>query len=64
MPTLLQIDDPQLASHWAMHPSTRPMPQMGGRERRALEHAPRHSGERIRYHTCYSINMGRASTQN
>jgi 5-methyltetrahydropteroyltriglutamate--homocysteine methyltransferase len=58
---ILQIDDPQLASHWTMHPE---MDLTQCRKwasasvellNRALRGIP---AERVRYHTCYSINMG------
>ncbi|MGC1888453.1 MAG: cobalamin-independent methionine synthase II family protein [Stellaceae bacterium] len=58
---VLQIDDPQLASHWAMHPGI----DLAECRRWAtgsvelLNYALRGiPAERVRYHTCYSINMG------
>jgi 5-methyltetrahydropteroyltriglutamate--homocysteine methyltransferase len=58
---VLQIDDPQLASHWAMHPEIdlAQCRKWAAASVELLNHAlggiP---AERIRYHTCYSINMG------
>ncbi len=58
---ILQIDDPQLASHWAMHPEIdlAQCRKWAGASVELLNHAltgiPE---ERVRYHTCYSINMG------
>jgi 5-methyltetrahydropteroyltriglutamate--homocysteine methyltransferase len=58
---ILQIDDPQLASHWAMHPE---LDLAQCRKwasasvellNRALRDIP---ADQVRYHTCYSINMG------
>jgi 5-methyltetrahydropteroyltriglutamate--homocysteine methyltransferase len=58
---VLQIDDPQLASHWAMHPEIDlgQCRKWAGASVELLNHAL--SGippERVRYHTCYSINIG------
>ena len=58
---VLQIDDPQLASHWAMHPELdlAECRNWASASVELLNHAL--AGlppERIRYHTCYSINMG------
>ena len=58
---VLQIDDPQLASHWAMHPEIdlADCRRWAGASVELLNHALRGiPAERIRYHTCYSINMG------
>ena len=58
---ILQIDDPQLASHWAMHPEI-DLPQCrkwASASVELLNHALRGiPADSIRYHTCYSINMG------
>jgi 5-methyltetrahydropteroyltriglutamate--homocysteine methyltransferase len=58
---VLQIDDPQLASHWAMHPDIDldQCRKWANASVELLNHAL--AGippERVRYHTCYSINMG------
>ena len=58
---ILQIDDPQLASHWAMHPELdlAQCRKWAGASVELLNHALRGiPAERVRYHTCYSINMG------
>jgi 5-methyltetrahydropteroyltriglutamate--homocysteine methyltransferase len=58
---VLQIDDPQLASHWAMHPELdlAECRKWASASVELLNHALRDiPAERIRYHTCYSINMG------
>jgi 5-methyltetrahydropteroyltriglutamate--homocysteine methyltransferase len=58
---LLQIDDPQLASHWVMHPELdlAQCRHWAGASVELLNHALRGiPTERVRYHTCYSINMG------
>jgi 5-methyltetrahydropteroyltriglutamate--homocysteine methyltransferase len=58
---VLQVDDPQLASHWAMHPELDldQCRKWAGASVEILNHALRGiAAERIRYHTCYSINMG------
>jgi 5-methyltetrahydropteroyltriglutamate--homocysteine methyltransferase len=58
---VLQIDDPQLASHWIMHPEIDVAEcRRWARDSVALlNHALRGIPEdRVRYHTCYSINMG------
>jgi 5-methyltetrahydropteroyltriglutamate--homocysteine methyltransferase len=58
---VLQIDDPQLASSWVMHPelSLEECRRRADRSVALLNHAlsgiPR---DRVRYHTCYSINIG------
>ena len=58
---VLQINDPQLASHWAMHPEI-DLPQCrkwASASVELLNHALRGiPADSIRYHTCYSINMG------
>ena len=58
---ILQIDDPQLASHWAMHPELdlAQCRKWASASVELLNHALRGiPAERVRYHTCYSINMG------
>jgi 5-methyltetrahydropteroyltriglutamate--homocysteine methyltransferase len=58
---ILQIDDPQLASHWAMHPEIdlAQCRKWASASVELLNHALRGiPAERVRYHTCYSINMG------
>ncbi len=58
---VLQIDDPQLASHWAMHPEIdlAQCRKWASASVELLNHALRGiPAERVRYHTCYSINMG------
>ena len=58
---VLQIDDPQLASHWAMHPELdlAQCRKWAGASVELLNHALRGiPADRVRYHTCYSINMG------
>jgi 5-methyltetrahydropteroyltriglutamate--homocysteine methyltransferase len=58
---VLQIDDPQLASHWAMHPEIdlAQCRKWAAASVELLNHALRGIPEdRVRYHTCYSINMG------
>ncbi|MGC2203347.1 MAG: epoxyalkane--coenzyme M transferase, partial [Stellaceae bacterium] len=58
---VLQVDDPQLASHWAMHPDIdlAECRKWASRSVELLNHALRDiPAERVRYHTCYSINMG------
>jgi 5-methyltetrahydropteroyltriglutamate--homocysteine methyltransferase len=58
---ILQIDDPQLASHWAMHPEIdlQQCRNWASASVELLNHALQGMPEdRIRYHTCYSINMG------
>jgi 5-methyltetrahydropteroyltriglutamate--homocysteine methyltransferase len=58
---VLQIDDPQLASHWAMNPGIdlAECRKWAGVSVELLNHALQGIPEdRIRYHTCYSINMG------
>jgi len=58
---ILQIDDPQLASHWAMHPEIdlAQCRKWASASVEVLNHALRGiPAERVRYHTCYSINMG------
>jgi 5-methyltetrahydropteroyltriglutamate--homocysteine methyltransferase len=58
---LVQIDDPQLVTHYVVNPSAsveqcRTWAQM---HVEALNHALRGiPREKIRYHTCYGINMG------
>ncbi len=58
---VLQVDDPQLASHWAMHPEIdlAECRRWASASVELLNHALRGiPAERVRYHTCYSINMG------
>jgi 5-methyltetrahydropteroyltriglutamate--homocysteine methyltransferase len=58
---VLQIDDPQLASHWAMHPdiSLEECRRWAAASVELLNHALAGIPEdRVRYHTCYSINIG------
>ncbi len=58
---VLQVDDPQLASHWAMHPDIdlAECRKWASASVELLNHALRDiPAERVRYHTCYSINMG------
>jgi 5-methyltetrahydropteroyltriglutamate--homocysteine methyltransferase len=58
---ILQIDDPQLASHWAMHPEIdlAQCRKWASASVELLNHALRGiPADSIRYHTCYSINMG------
>jgi 5-methyltetrahydropteroyltriglutamate--homocysteine methyltransferase len=58
---VLQIDDPQLASHWAMHPEIdlAQCRKWAAASVELLNHALRGiPADRVRYHTCYSINMG------
>ncbi|MBM3488585.1 MAG: cobalamin-independent methionine synthase II family protein [Alphaproteobacteria bacterium] len=58
---LLQVDDPLLATYYCMHPEADLAACRKWADQRveALNHALRGIPEdRIRYHTCYSINMG------
>jgi 5-methyltetrahydropteroyltriglutamate--homocysteine methyltransferase len=58
---LLQIDDPRLISYYALNPQASVADCRKWAELRieALNHALRAiPPEKIRYHTCYSINMG------
>jgi 5-methyltetrahydropteroyltriglutamate--homocysteine methyltransferase len=57
---LLQIDDPRFATYYAMSEVTLDECRKWAEQRvEALNHALRGIPEdRIRYHTCYSINMG------
>ncbi len=58
---VLQIDDPLLASYYVMHPeaSVEECRKWAAGRVEALNHALRGLPEdRIRYHTCYSINIG------
>ena len=58
---LLQIDDPALATYYLVHPeaSIEECRRWGNLQVEALNHALRGIPEdRIRYHTCYSINFG------
>jgi len=57
----LQIDDPRIVSHYAMMPdfTVARMRTWAGLRVEALNHALRGiPAERVRHHTCYSINMG------
>jgi 5-methyltetrahydropteroyltriglutamate--homocysteine methyltransferase len=58
---ILQIDDPLLSSYYVMHPevSLAGWRQWAATRVAALNHAIRGlPQDRIRYHTCYSINIG------
>jgi 5-methyltetrahydropteroyltriglutamate--homocysteine methyltransferase len=58
---LVQIDDPRLVSYYALHPGVTVSDCRKWAELRieALNHALRDiPPERVRFHTCYSINMG------
>jgi 5-methyltetrahydropteroyltriglutamate--homocysteine methyltransferase len=57
---LLQIDDPRFATYYAMSEVTLDENRHWAEQRvEALNHALKGiSEDRIRYHTCYSINMG------
>ena len=58
---ILQVDDPLLATYYVLHPELGVDDVRSWARRRvdALNHALRDIPEdRIRYHTCYSINMG------
>jgi 5-methyltetrahydropteroyltriglutamate--homocysteine methyltransferase len=58
---LLQIDDPRLVSYYALHPNVTVEQCRKWAELRveALNHALRGiPPEKVRFHTCYSINMG------
>jgi 5-methyltetrahydropteroyltriglutamate--homocysteine methyltransferase len=58
---LLQIDDPRLATYYVLNPEASMAEVRKWAERRvaALNHALKGIREdRVRYHTCYSINMG------
>ena len=58
---LLQIDDPRLVSYYALHPeaSVEQCRKWAGLRIEALNHALRDiPPDKIRFHTCYSINMG------
>jgi 5-methyltetrahydropteroyltriglutamate--homocysteine methyltransferase len=58
---ILQVDDPLLSSYYVMHPevSRDGWRQWAGTRVAALNHALRGLPEdRIRHHTCYSINIG------
>ena len=58
---VLQVDDPLLASYYVMHPdkSVEDCRQWASQRVDALNHALRGlPADRIRYHTCYSINIG------
>jgi 5-methyltetrahydropteroyltriglutamate--homocysteine methyltransferase len=58
---ILQVDDPLLASYYVMHPeaSVEDCRKWAGGRVEVLNHALRGLPvDRIRYHTCYSINIG------
>ncbi len=58
---ILQVDDPLLASYYVMHPeaSLEDCRKWAATRVAALNHALRGlPTDRIRYHTCYSINIG------
>jgi 5-methyltetrahydropteroyltriglutamate--homocysteine methyltransferase len=58
---LLQIDDPRLATYYVLNPaaSLADVKKWAAMRVAALNHALRYIPEdRVRYHTCYSINMG------
>ena len=58
---VLQVDDPLLASYYVMHPeaSVEDCRKWATARVEALNHALRGlPADRIRYHTCYSINIG------
>jgi 5-methyltetrahydropteroyltriglutamate--homocysteine methyltransferase len=58
---LLQIDDPALATYYILHPeaSVEDCRKWASGRVEALNHALRGiAEEKIRYHTCYSINFG------
>lgn len=58
---LLQIDDPALATYYILHPeaSVEDCRKWASERVNALNHALRGiPEEKIRYHTCYSINFG------
>jgi 5-methyltetrahydropteroyltriglutamate--homocysteine methyltransferase len=58
---VLQIDDPRLATHWDRHPGIdleecrRAMAEQVEIVNYALRGIP---ADRVRYHTCYSVNVG------
>jgi 5-methyltetrahydropteroyltriglutamate--homocysteine methyltransferase len=58
---VLQVDDPRLITHWNRMPELSPEDNRKFIEQRieALNHALRGiAPERVRFHTCYSINVG------
>jgi 5-methyltetrahydropteroyltriglutamate--homocysteine methyltransferase len=58
---VLQIDDPQFATHWVMHPEIdlAQCRQWANESVDLLNHALAGiPADRVRYHTCYSINVG------
>src|SRR5215203_1667187 len=58
---LVQVDDPRLVSYYLMDPamSVEDIRKWAGKRVETLNHALRGiPTEKIRYHTCYSINMG------
>src|SRR5262249_39998259 len=57
----LQIDDPQFATHWVMHREIdlAQCREWAGKSVELLNHALAGiPADRVRYHTCYSINVG------
>jgi len=58
---LLQVDDPQLVTYYVQHPelSVEDCRAWAARQVEVLNHALAGiAPDRVRYHTCYSINMG------
>jgi len=58
---ILQVDDPRLSSYYVMHPekSMKEVQSWARSRVETLNYALRGiPADRIRYHTCYSINMG------
>jgi len=58
---ILQIDDPHIATYYALHPdlSLKEIRKWAGERVAALNHALRGiPRERVRWHTCYGINIG------
>jgi 5-methyltetrahydropteroyltriglutamate--homocysteine methyltransferase len=58
---LVQIDDPRLVSYYALHPgvTVEQCQKWAALRVEALNHALRDiPAEKVRFHTCYSINMG------
>jgi 5-methyltetrahydropteroyltriglutamate--homocysteine methyltransferase len=58
---LLQIDDPHIATYYALHPEmdVKAFRKWAARHIEALNHALRGlPRERVRWHTCYGINIG------
>ena len=58
---LVQIDDPQLVTHYMLEPDVRVAECGAGprcTSRRSTTRCAGMPGDRIRWHTCYGINMG------